>query len=223
MVEGQHFMEEHEAGVGQAQIVFRLLGDALDLPHYIVGEEAHSAGSEWRQSCNVSRLMAAEEFLHQRKDVALGLASLAILRDDNFLSAGHDGAERMDADKGIATNFFSLLDRFEQETLRLVCGETQEGSNRRFQVGSERAVQRHERMRLRQLQKLGAGGKRCLLLRHVVPVYEEHSDAGFRVYRNAVNHRVRCRPSNVNRYKSGMGYKRLLLFIEDHGYSLPEM
>ena len=78
MVEGQHFVEEQQARVGNAQLIFgRQLGQPLDLPHGIVGKKAHCAGGEWRQPVQPRRLVSAERVAQHGKDVAVDVRCLA--------------------------------------------------------------------------------------------------------------------------------------------------
>ena len=50
MVEGQHFIEEEQARIGNAQFILGVIGQALDLANGVVGKKTYCTGSERRQS-----------------------------------------------------------------------------------------------------------------------------------------------------------------------------
>ncbi len=50
MIEGQHFIEEKHAGVGDVQLILGQRGQALDLAHRVISKVADSARREGRQS-----------------------------------------------------------------------------------------------------------------------------------------------------------------------------
>ena len=52
------------------QLVFRQVGQALDLAHGVVGEVADGAGGERGQARQARRLVAAERVAQHRKDVS---------------------------------------------------------------------------------------------------------------------------------------------------------
>ncbi len=80
MVEGQHLVEEEQAGVGNAQLVLGKLGQALDLADGVVGEEADGAGGEGRQARQPRGLVAAERVAQHGEDVALQAGAFCGLR-----------------------------------------------------------------------------------------------------------------------------------------------
>ena len=71
VIEGQHFVEEQQAGVGNTEFVLGVVGQSLDLAHRIVGEESDRASGEGRQSGDAGRLVAAERVAQHVEDVAL--------------------------------------------------------------------------------------------------------------------------------------------------------
>ncbi len=79
-----------------------------------------------------------------------------------FLPRENDLAEGADADEGVAADFFSLLDGFEEEGFGLLVGEAQKGGDRGFEVSGERAVERHQGVGAGELQECGAAGERGL-------------------------------------------------------------
>ena len=70
VVEGEHLVEEHEAGVGDVEFVGGERGQALDLADDVVGEEADGAGGEGRQPGQAGGGVAGEGGLELGEDVA---------------------------------------------------------------------------------------------------------------------------------------------------------
>ena len=60
MVEGQHLVVEHEAGVRDAQIILGQLGQAFQLPHHVVGKKADRATSKRRQARDTRRRLPGQ-------------------------------------------------------------------------------------------------------------------------------------------------------------------
>ncbi len=120
MIEGQHLVEEEQAGVGNAELVFGARGQALDLAHGVVGEEADCAGGERGQARQARGLVAAERVAQHGEDVALECAGgLAALGDGDVAAARHDALERREADEGIAAHLLAALDGFQEKALAL--------------------------------------------------------------------------------------------------------
>ena len=90
MIEGQHFVEEHEAGIGNAQFVLGELRKALDLAHRIVGKDAHRARRKWRQPRQARRLVAAERIAKHGKYVAFDARGALAFGDVDLPPARHD-------------------------------------------------------------------------------------------------------------------------------------
>ena len=63
VVEGEDLVEEHEAGVGDAEFVVGEGGKVLDLADDVVGEEADGAGGEGRQAGQARGGVAGERGL----------------------------------------------------------------------------------------------------------------------------------------------------------------
>ena len=70
MVEGQHLVEEEQAGVGNAQLVLGVAREPLDLADGVVGKKADGAGGEGRQACEACGLVAAQRLAQHVEDVA---------------------------------------------------------------------------------------------------------------------------------------------------------
>ena len=119
MVEGQHLVEEEQAGVGNAELVFGARGQALDLAHGVVGEEADGAGGERGQARQPRGLVAAERVAQHGKDVALHAGGFAALGDGDVAAARHNALEGREADEGVAAHLLAALDRFQQKALAL--------------------------------------------------------------------------------------------------------
>ena len=73
VVKGEDFIEEEQAGIGDAKLVFGEGGEALDLADGVVGEEAYGTGGEGGQAGQTGGLVAREGATEESKDVAFGL------------------------------------------------------------------------------------------------------------------------------------------------------
>ena len=161
VVEGEDLVEEHEAGVGELQVVGGVDGQALDLADDIVGEEADGSGGEGRQARDAGGLVAVEGVAEEGEDVAGDFARLAVLGDLDLVAVGDDAAAGADADVGVAAEVLAAFDGFEEEALGLRRQrEAEEGGDGRFEVGSEGAVERDEGVGAREAEEVGAFGQR---------------------------------------------------------------
>ncbi len=154
VVEGDHLVEESQTGVGYLEIVLGAGGEALDLANGVVCEEADGTGGKRRQSSNMRRGMTGKRGLQRRKDIALDRLLPLALPGGHLATASDQLACRPDAHERIAAQFFAAFDRFQQEALRLIGGEPQEGGNRRLQVRYKTAADRDQRVGARQLEEL---------------------------------------------------------------------
>ncbi len=160
VVEGEDLVEEHQAGVGEAQVVGGVDGQALDLADDVVGKKADGSGGEGWQALHAGGLVSVEGVAQQGEDVAGDFARLAVLGDLDLVAVGDDAAAGADADVGVAAEVLAAFDGFEEEALGFGRGETEEGGDGRFEVGGERAVERDERVRARKAEEVGAVGQR---------------------------------------------------------------
>ena len=158
VVEGQHLIEEEQAGVGNAELVFGQRGQALDLAHGIVGKEADRAGGERRQAGQARRLVAAERVAQHGEDVAFDARGLSAFGDGDLAAAGHDALEGREADEGVAAHLLAALDRLQQKALALRPGRAQKGRDRGFEVGGEGAADGHQGVLFGERQELFAAG-----------------------------------------------------------------
>ena len=90
--------------------------------------------------------------------MSLEVRGFAALGDGDLAPPGDDALEGREADKGIAAHLLAAFDRFQEEALALAPGRAQEGRDRGFEVGHERAVDRDERVRPGKSQELLAAG-----------------------------------------------------------------
>ena len=159
VVECEHLVEEHEAGVGDAEFVDGERGQAFDLADDIVGKEADRAGRKGRQARQARGGVAAERLLEFREDVALEGPSLAGFFDGDVRPAGDDLLVRLDADERVTADMLAALDGFQQEGLGLLGGDAQEGGDRRLQVRSDGAVDGDERVLAGETGEFAGGGR----------------------------------------------------------------
>jgi hypothetical protein len=94
VVEGQDFVEEEQAGVGDVQLVGGGCGQLFDLADDVIAEEADGSGGEGRQAGNAGRGVSAERFAEDGEDVAFDLDGLFAFGD------GDGGRGRRCACKG---------------------------------------------------------------------------------------------------------------------------
>ena len=158
VVEGQHLVEEEQACVGNSQFVGGQLGQALDLAHCVVGEEAHRAGGERRQPLKAGRPVAGERAAQHGEDVALGLDDFFAFGDGDLAAARHDALEGLEADEGVAAHLLAVLHRFEHEALALRPGRAQKGRDGRFEVGRQNAADGNKRVLASEREELLAAG-----------------------------------------------------------------
>jgi hypothetical protein len=158
VVEGEDLIEEHEAGVGQAEVVGGVAGQALDLPDDVIGKEADCAGGEGRKAGNAGGRVSMEGVAKEGEDVAGEAAGAAVLGELDVGAVGDDAAAGTDADVGVAAEMLAAFDGFEEETLRLGSGNAEEGGDGGFEVGGEGAVERDEGVGTGEAQELGAFG-----------------------------------------------------------------
>ena len=70
MIEGQHLIEEQQAGVGDAELVCGERGQPLDLANCVVGEEADGPGGKGRQARRRAGLCPPSACAQHGEDVA---------------------------------------------------------------------------------------------------------------------------------------------------------
>ena len=154
MIEGDHLVEEHQAGVRRAQLVLRQRRQPLDLPNDIVRKKSHRPGRERRQPGKPCRFMPAQGPLQLFKDVALKAAAAALLGrwalfDRDRRPSRDHLLVRLDADEGVASDALAAFDRLQQKRLRLLCRDPQKCRNGRLKVCRYSPIHRHQRMCLR--------------------------------------------------------------------------
>ena len=163
VVEGEHLVEEHQAGVGDAELVGGERGQAFDLADDVVGEESDGASGEGWQAREARWGVAAEGGFELGEDVALEGAAFALFLHRDRRPAGDDLLVRLDADEGIAAHVLAALDGLEQEGFGLVVGDAEEGRDGGFQVGGDGAVDGHQGVFAAEAKELAGGwsGWRC--------------------------------------------------------------
>jgi hypothetical protein len=92
----------------------------------------------------------------RRRMVKLGDA--LAFSDGDFAPASDDALEGGEADEGVAADLLAALDRLEEETLALRPGGAEEGGNRGFEIGRQRAAYGNEGVLFGEREKLFAAG-----------------------------------------------------------------
>ena len=158
MVEGQHLVEEEQAGVGNAEFIFGQLRQPLDLADGVIREKADGAGGEGRQALEPRRLVSAQRAAQHGEDVAIHLDNFFAFGDGDLAAARDDALEGRKADEGVTAHLLAVLDRFEHEALALRPSGAQKGRDRRFEVRREDAADGDERVLLGEREKFFAAG-----------------------------------------------------------------
>ena len=158
VVEGENLIEEHEAGVGHAEVVGGGLGQALDLADDVVRKKADGSGGKGRKAGNAGGRVSVEGVAEESEDVAGDAAGAAVLGDFDGIAVRDNAAAGADADVGVAAEMLAAFDGFEEETLGLGSGDAEKGGDGGFEVGGEGAVERDEGMGAGEAQELGAFG-----------------------------------------------------------------
>ena len=50
VIKSQQAIEEHQFGIGQVQVIFRVLADFFQLPHHVVGKVSYRSSRKRRQA-----------------------------------------------------------------------------------------------------------------------------------------------------------------------------
>ncbi len=158
MVEGEHLVKKQQAGVGNAELILCLRGQAFDLAHSVVSEKSNRSGGKRRQARQPCRFVPAQRVAQNGKNIAGHARGFLALRDGNLAAARHDPLKRGEPNEGITAHLLAALDRFQKKALPLPPGRAQECRNRSFQVGHQRAVNGNQRVRSGESQKLLAAG-----------------------------------------------------------------
>ena len=158
VVEGEDLVEEHEAGVGDVELVGGEGGEFFDEADDVVGEEADGSGGEGRQAGEAGGGVAGEGALEFFEDVTLvGAGALPFPGGDGVAAGGH-AFIGVDADEGVAADVLAAFYGFEEEGLGGVVGDAEEGGDGGFQVCGDGAENGDEGVGLRELLEGGFGG-----------------------------------------------------------------
>src|SRR5690349_7913774 len=86
VIEGQQAVEKHQDRVGNPQVVFRQLGQPLQLTHSIMRQKAYSAGGKWRQARNEGGFMLLQQAVQHLENVSFQLLLFTALFNRDLLS-----------------------------------------------------------------------------------------------------------------------------------------
>ncbi len=139
MIEGEDAIEKHKDAVGDIEIVDGEGSDVFEAADDVVGAIADGSGGEGRKAIHGGGTVSLEEFLDDVEDVAgaaLGFFG-AGTKDFDFGSTRFEAEKRADTEKGVATDFFSAFDGFEQEGVRLVGSDREKGGDGSEQIGGD--------------------------------------------------------------------------------------
>ena len=159
IVHRDDLVEEHEESVGDVELVGGEGGELFDEADDVVGEEADGAGGEGGKAGEASGGMAGEGLLERFEDVGLLRVRVAGLPNGEGLAACGDGLVGLEADKGPAGDVLAAFDRLEEEGLRLLARDAEEGGDGGFEVGGHRAEDGNEGVGAGEFGEGGAGGR----------------------------------------------------------------
>ena len=126
-----------QSGTGTS--VFGVLADRFEATHDVVGEVTDGARGKRRQSGIVCGAMRAQQLLDGGEYIAgAALAKLAAF-DMDLVACAQNLHVRARADESVTADVFAPLDRLQQEGVRLVGRDRQEGGDRREQVGASQS------------------------------------------------------------------------------------
>ena len=81
VVEGEHFVEKEQAGVGNTEFVCGLLRQTFDLADCVISEITNGAGSEGGKAGQARGLVAAERVAQRGENVAFHVGGAPSLGD----------------------------------------------------------------------------------------------------------------------------------------------
>ncbi len=135
VIEGEDAVEKHQHAVGNFEIVGRVFPDLLQPAHDVVGAVADGSGGEGRQAFDGRGTMLLQELFDNVENLAGAMFELAAALDCDLSAARLQAQKRTDAKKGVAADFFSAFDRFQEEGVRLSLGHGEKGGYRGKQIG----------------------------------------------------------------------------------------
>src|SRR5262249_44611798 len=125
MVKSEHFVEEQEAGVWNAEFILCAIGQSFDLTDGIVGEEPNRARGKGRQSGDPGGLVAPESVSQHVKYVAFDASGPAAFCDVDLPAASNDALVGIDSDEGVASDLLASFNGLQQEAFVLLPGRAQ--------------------------------------------------------------------------------------------------
>ncbi len=145
MIERQQSIEKHEFGVGQVQIILRVLAYFFQLPNHVVSKISNGSRREWRQSLYARGTMFAQQALHHLKNIFLhNLAPASALNLDRPLASLHSHV-RSRTQECVTADLLAALYRLQQECMRLLLSDGKKCGNWREQIGANGLHYRDER------------------------------------------------------------------------------
>ena len=109
VVEGQHLVEEEQAGIGNAEFVLGQIGQPLDLAHGVVGKIANRAGRERGQAGEPRGLVARKRPAQHGKHVVFKAGDFSALGNGDIAATRHNPLEGRQADEGVAADLLAAL------------------------------------------------------------------------------------------------------------------
>ena len=120
VVKGQQAVEEHQFTIRQRKIVFRMLADLFQLPHYVVGKITNRSGGERRQAGDRGRLVLAQQQLYELEHVSFVPFAVPSAFNLDGRTPRPQAHVRPRSQKRVAADLLAALDRLQQKRVRLV-------------------------------------------------------------------------------------------------------
>jgi hypothetical protein len=126
VVEREHAIKKHQYAVGKVEVIAAVFGNFFQLPDDVIRKISNGAAGKWRQSGDSRRLVFIQQLTNSRKDVANPILGLFASLNHYLITVAGDHHVRTHAEKRVSSNFFSTLDRFQQEGVWLALRDAEE-------------------------------------------------------------------------------------------------
>src|SRR5215472_15462340 len=144
VIESEQAIVKGKDAIGEIHVELRRRRKSLELPHHVIGEVANATCGERRQSGKVGRKVLSEFLAQPFDDAAPHDWIVGTVANRDFVSPrGQHGAWPR-PNESVATDSFSALHGFQQESILLAACDAQEGPDRRKQVSTQGLGHRYQ-------------------------------------------------------------------------------
>ena len=138
MIERENTIEKHQEAIGNFKIFTRLFGQFLELAHSIVGNESNRPTIERRKIGQGGETMFPKQLCENVKQLSLAALGRSSFSERDLLSAALKHHVRTNAEKGVTSNSFTALHRFQQKRFLFSRRNTQKRRYRSQQIRHHR-------------------------------------------------------------------------------------